>query len=463
MQICEALTAIHEAGILHRDLKPGNIILLDDGTVRITDFGVARPQVSHLTNHNEILGSVCYIAPEIWLGFQPTPAVDLYSLGIVMYEMATNRVPFDGGTAAELMRLHLDQLPVPPKEHNPSLPVWLNKLILNLLEKEPAKRFSSAKQVTDHIKLHAGSKNKNIELKQVVETNGDFLQKLEQEIPKSEKPTTRTTTSAPGKPDSGRSFRPRYTVHMKIKRSRRPAFVSALRLSVLLILYTSGAFALLLGAAAAYLQLPPPAAASSNPNVLALFYGPAAALFLLVLALPASALAFAAQKKKSLPRLLIINLLFFSFTEIILILSAADQGRLATTEGLSASASKAALASVQAVLLSPITAPLDKFGSGQAVEPVFFRAAAQQLLLFASYIFLLGFCLKFVLGGTGRPLLASAAAVSILAALLAFEGAVMFPGIAGVIPFPGVVAGLFNWLCFYFCAALFSGTKQGAR
>jgi len=155
-QICEALGAIHAAGIIHRDLKPANIIILEDGTLRIADFGVARTEISNLTAHDEIVGSVCYIAPEIWLGKKITHSVDLYSLGVILYEMLTGDVPFDGETPAELMRAHLDRAPTPPKEIKRATPAWLNKLTLRLLGKSPKDRPHDAHEVLDFLKLHSG-------------------------------------------------------------------------------------------------------------------------------------------------------------------------------------------------------------------------------------------------------------------------------------------------------------------
>jgi len=155
VQICEALRAIHAAGIIHRDLKPANILVLKDGTIRVTDFGVARPEVSNLTGHDEIVGSVCYIAPEIWLGKKITHSADLYALGIILYEMLTGTVPFDGTSPAMLMRAHLDRAPRPPKEIEPSVPAWLNKLTLKLLAKSPSDRPRDAKEVIEYLKLHA--------------------------------------------------------------------------------------------------------------------------------------------------------------------------------------------------------------------------------------------------------------------------------------------------------------------
>ena len=155
IQMCEALQAIHSAGVIHRDLKPANILLLDDSTVRITDFGVARPEISTLTAHDEIIGSVCYIAPEIWLGESITPSVDLYALGIIIYEMLTGEVPFDGDAPADLMRAHLDRAPIPPKDLNSAVPMWLNKLVLRLLSKKVNGRPHDAKEVLDYVRLHS--------------------------------------------------------------------------------------------------------------------------------------------------------------------------------------------------------------------------------------------------------------------------------------------------------------------
>ncbi len=150
IQLCEGLEAIHNANIIHRDLKPGNIIILEDGTIKITDFGVARPETSELTAHNEVIGSSPYIAPEVWLGDKLTNAVDLYSFGVILYELNTGVLPFDAESPALLMRMHLDRAPVPPKELNKTVPSWLNRLILKLLEKSPLARPRDAREIIDY-------------------------------------------------------------------------------------------------------------------------------------------------------------------------------------------------------------------------------------------------------------------------------------------------------------------------
>jgi serine/threonine-protein kinase len=92
--ICDGLSAIHQAEIIHRDLKPGNIIITPEQEVKITDFGVARPGVSDLTGHNEVVGSIAYMPPEVWLNKNVTNLADIYSLGILAYEMLVGEVPF---------------------------------------------------------------------------------------------------------------------------------------------------------------------------------------------------------------------------------------------------------------------------------------------------------------------------------------------------------------------------------
>lgn len=184
INIAEGLDAIHQAGVIHRDLKPANVMVMDDGSIKITDFGVARPEDSNLTAHDEIIGSVLFMAPEIWLGKKLTPAIDLYALGILGYVLTTGEYPFDAEKPAALMRLHLDSAPVPPKDKNADVPVWLNKLILRLIEKNPAKRPESAVDVVEYIKTYtnqraaaAGGKNQPAAGS---ENPADFLNKLEE-------------------------------------------------------------------------------------------------------------------------------------------------------------------------------------------------------------------------------------------------------------------------------------------
>lgn len=148
LQICYGLSAIHAHDIIHRDLKPANIIVTNHGTLKIADFGVARPSVSTLTHNEEVIGSGPYMAPEIWAGRAVVPATDLYALGVLGYELLTGVWVFDADSAAELMFKHLEVDAVPPKSLCPDIPLWLNDFVLRLLKKDPAERYVS---VTDAI------------------------------------------------------------------------------------------------------------------------------------------------------------------------------------------------------------------------------------------------------------------------------------------------------------------------
>lgn len=143
LQICEGLSAIHREGIVHQDLKPANIILLPNKSIKIADFGIAYTSGVEKLLGNEVVGSAAYIAPETWSGKKVTPAADMYSLGVCLYELLTGKLPFDGESALEVSRKHLNEAPVPPKVLNADIPHWLSSIILRLLEKSPVERISS--------------------------------------------------------------------------------------------------------------------------------------------------------------------------------------------------------------------------------------------------------------------------------------------------------------------------------
>ena len=144
-QLLSALSAAHENNIVHRDIKPENILLRQEGGVKILDFGVAKVQnEAFLTRADEILGTVEYMAPEQILGEELGPAVDLYAVGAVLYELLVGRLPFSGDSPATLVYHQLNEDPQPPSFHNPAVPTSLDRLVLQLLEKLPEDRFASA-------------------------------------------------------------------------------------------------------------------------------------------------------------------------------------------------------------------------------------------------------------------------------------------------------------------------------
>ncbi|MBX7142980.1 MAG: serine/threonine protein kinase [Oligoflexia bacterium] len=153
-EICKGLYAIHGAEIVHRDLKPGNVIMTPDGFMKITDFGIAKPGSSDLTSHNEVIGSIPYMAPEVWVGRDVGTQADIYALGIMAYEMLVGFVPFEGDAPAELMCKHLETKPIPPRELSSLVPEWLNDLVLCMLEKDQALRPQGAEAVVKIINFH---------------------------------------------------------------------------------------------------------------------------------------------------------------------------------------------------------------------------------------------------------------------------------------------------------------------
>ena len=157
IQICDGISAIHKAGVIHRDFKPGNILILPDYRVKIVDFGVARPLSSKLTQHEEIMGSLEYIAPEIWKGEDVAPHTDLYSLGVMLYQVVTGVTPFGEDSIARIMWKHVHEKPTAPNKAKANIPEWINDLIMWLLEKDPKARPSSAEEVKNYINVHTGN------------------------------------------------------------------------------------------------------------------------------------------------------------------------------------------------------------------------------------------------------------------------------------------------------------------
>ena len=144
-QIASALAAAHAAGIVHRDVKPGNVMIDRAGAAKVLDFGIARARADDaLTRATVVLGSAPYMSPEVALGATADERSDIYSLGCVLYEMLTGRPPFIGDLPAAVMNQQVSATPVPPRELVPTLPPALDALVVEMLAKRPEDRPQQA-------------------------------------------------------------------------------------------------------------------------------------------------------------------------------------------------------------------------------------------------------------------------------------------------------------------------------
>jgi eukaryotic-like serine/threonine-protein kinase len=146
-QILAALGFAHRHGIVHRDIKPHNVVVAPDGLLKVTDFGIARSGTSQMTETGSIIGTAQYLSPEQAKGAPVTPASDIYSVGIVLYEMLTGSVPFTGDTPLEIAMKHLSTTPLPPSEKRREVPHELDSIVLRALAKDPADRYQSADEM----------------------------------------------------------------------------------------------------------------------------------------------------------------------------------------------------------------------------------------------------------------------------------------------------------------------------
>ncbi len=151
-QILKALQHAHECGIVHRDIKPQNIMLLQDGTIKVTDFGIARfSDKATRTMTEQAIGSVHYIAPEQARGDVTDGRTDIYSVGVMLYEMLTGKLPFDGDSAVTVALMQLQSTPKRPREVNPGIPTGLEQITMKAMQKQPTDRYTSAAEMLSDI------------------------------------------------------------------------------------------------------------------------------------------------------------------------------------------------------------------------------------------------------------------------------------------------------------------------
>ena len=165
IQMAEALEHAHKNHIVHRDIKPHNIMITEDGRVKVTDFGIARAATaSTVTNTSNVIGSVHYFSPEQARGGYTDEKSDIYSLGIVIYEMATGKVPYEGDSPISVALKHIQEDILPPRSINPTIPVSLENIIMKCVQKSQLDRYNNASELLrDLRKVKYSIDNKNME------------------------------------------------------------------------------------------------------------------------------------------------------------------------------------------------------------------------------------------------------------------------------------------------------------
>ncbi|HJQ33976.1 MAG TPA: protein kinase [Pyrinomonadaceae bacterium] len=155
-QVLDGIQHAHEDGIIHRDIKPANMMLTEKGTLKVLDFGIARILgTARMTRQGNIIGTIEYMRPEQVRGFETDARSDIYSLGMLLYEMLTGRCPFDIQNEFELMKAQIEQYPVPPRQLNPAIPEVVEQAIWKAIQKDPNQRFQSAAEFRAFL-LNAG-------------------------------------------------------------------------------------------------------------------------------------------------------------------------------------------------------------------------------------------------------------------------------------------------------------------
>lgn len=188
IQIASALEMAHKNNIIHRDIKPHNIIITEDGIAKVTDFGIAKAvSNSTITAFGTTIGSVHYFSPEHARGGYTDAKSDLYSLGVVLYEMVTGKVPFDADTPVSVALKHMQEEPIPPIEENTNLPEAVNKIILKSLKKDPMLRYQTSTELLQD--LRTALKN----------PSGDFIEENYDPTAKTQKISTDQYNRVKGK------------------------------------------------------------------------------------------------------------------------------------------------------------------------------------------------------------------------------------------------------------------------
>ena len=148
-QLLDALAYSHAQGVVHRDIKPGNLLVTREGNIKVTDFGIARIETSNVTQHGHMLGTPSYMSPEQYLGETPDGRADLFSAGVLLYELLTSVKPFVGESSGQIMNKILYETPVDPSRLNPLLPPAVDWVVQKVLAKAPQDRFDNAREFSE--------------------------------------------------------------------------------------------------------------------------------------------------------------------------------------------------------------------------------------------------------------------------------------------------------------------------
>lgn len=207
-QIAKALEHAHSRGIIHRDIKPHNIMVLKDGSVKVADFGIAQMATAQNTLTREALGSVHYISPEQAKGAHVDARTDLYSLGVVMYEMLTGRPPFDGDTPVSVAIQHINAKATSPRELNPSIPRGLEQITMHAMTADRDKRYASASEMLEDLERFRRDPNCTFDFTQPRDTLdiGSILNPPPR--PPRERPAAERRAEPQPRPDAAKSEPP---------------------------------------------------------------------------------------------------------------------------------------------------------------------------------------------------------------------------------------------------------------
>lgn len=229
-QILRALQHAHDNGIVHRDVKPQNIMLISDGTIKVTDFGIARMSRSETkTMSGEAIGSVHYISPEQVKGSITDARSDIYSVGVVLYEMLTGKLPFDSNNTAQLILMQIQKPPVMPSKINPNIPVGLEQIIIRAMQKNPNDRYQTASEMLADIEQYKMNPNVRFDYSYLVDkTSTRYMEtKTAQTAQKSEaqhRPVQRTPNAVKPAPEQ----MARYKKELELEEKKTKKTIGAL-------------------------------------------------------------------------------------------------------------------------------------------------------------------------------------------------------------------------------------------